>query len=166
MRTIWIWALLISGCAHAEWRAAEHRLCAGETCYQVGALAAGWHVVHQEGGEVGFFNDSAGAIIQSNASCRDDADAAPLSTLTNHLLIGYTDRRVRSQERVELDRREALRTVLDVRLDGVPMVLDLYVLIRNGCIFDLSLAAPPSAYATALGDFQRFVSGFQQGGRS
>ncbi len=59
-----------------------------------------------------------------------------------------------------LDRREALHTHLDAKLDGVPMTLDLYVMKRNGCIFDLSYAAPPDAFARGYGDFQRFVDGF------
>ena len=80
-------------------------------------------------------------MIQGNATCRDDADPAPLGSLTAHLLIGYTDRRTRSTEHVAVDGREALRSVIDARLDGVPVVLDLYVLKRNGCVFDLSLAA-------------------------
>jgi hypothetical protein len=40
------------------------------------------------------------------------------------------------------------------------MTLDLYVLKRNGCIFDLSLAAPPHCHPSAAPSFYRFVDGF------
>jgi hypothetical protein len=154
--------LLAAGCAHSRgrWNAGQWVMCSGADCFFVGALPPRWRVIQQEGAEVGFFDKSVGAAIQGNESCREDADEAPLATLTHHLLVGYTDRRVRTEGLVALDRREALRTVLDARLDGVEVVLDLYVLKKNGCIYDLSLAAPPAGYAAASRDFASFVAGF------
>jgi len=154
-----------AGCAHAprgrvEARSDGDRVCAGDVCYRVGALGGSWRLVHQEGASVGYFSDGVGGVIEANATCRDDADAAPLPALTRQLLIGYTERKIASQLKVPLDRREALRTRVDAKLDGVPMALDLYVMKRNGCIFDLSYAAPPDAFARGAGDFQRFVDGF------
>jgi hypothetical protein len=160
-----VFAVVAAGCAHeprGRWDPLRHELCAGRLCYQLGALAPTWRVVRQQGTQIGFFSDAIGGVIQSNATCRDDAEAVPLSSLTKHLLIGYTDRRLRQEALVPLDGREALHSVLDARLDGVPIVLDLYVLKRNGCIFDLSLASPPGAYALAQADFSRFVAGFAQ----
>ena len=62
-----------------------------------------------------------------------------------------------------LAQREALRTVVEVKLDGVPMVLDLWVLKRDGCLFDLSYAAPATRFAEGAADFGRFVAGFSPG---
>ena len=158
-------AAAVLGCAHAPKGRVEagsdgDRVCAGDVCYRIGALGERWRLVHQEGASVGYFSDDVGGVFEANASCRDDAEASPLSTLTRQLLIGYTERKVASQTTVPLDRREALRTRVDVKLDGVPMTLELYVMKRNGCIFDLSYAAPPDAFARGAGDFQRFVDGF------
>lgn len=156
-------AAVTAGCAHApkgRFDAASQKVCAGDVCYRTGALGADWRLVHQEGAAVGFFNDEVGGVIEANATCRDDADAAPLPTLTRHLLIGYTDRRIDSQKSVPLDGREALRTRGTARLDGVPVTLDLYVLKRNGCIFDLSYVAPPPGATRGEPDFARFVDGF------
>ena len=155
--------LFAAGCAHApkgRFDAAADRVCAGRVCYHVGALGEHWQLVHQEGAAVGFFNDQVGAVIEANASCRDDADAAPLESLTRQLLIGYTDRTVVEQKTLPLAEREALRTRVDARLDGVPMSLELWVLKRNGCIFDLSYAAPPASFARGRDDFDHFVGGF------
>ena len=165
MRTVLVVALaaVVGGCAHAprgRFDAASDRVCAGDVCYRVGALGPGWRLVHQEGASIGFFSDGVGAVVEANATCRDDADAAPLGALTRQLLIGYTDRHIQSQETVPLDQREALRTRVQAKLDGVPMVLDLFVMKRNGCIFDLSYAAPPDGYARGADDFARFVGGF------
>jgi hypothetical protein len=138
----------------------EGSFCLSHDCYQLGRLGPSWQVVQRQEGGIGFFSAEVGGVIESNAVCRKDVEAVPLQSLTDHLLIGYTDRKVRSAETVPLVRREALRTILDVKLDGVPMVLDLYVFKRNGCVFDLSFAAAPAGYERGAVDFQRFVGGF------
>jgi hypothetical protein len=155
--------LLAIGCGgnvHIRTNPESHQLCAGNDCYRFGELP-GWRVVRQKKGEVAFFEDQFGAVAQINATCRQDAEAASLEVLLRHLLIGYTDLRVREREKLTLAEREALHSVQEVRLDGVPVVLDLYVLKRNGCVFDLSLAAPPDRYVRASTDFARFVGGFR-----
>ena len=126
----------------------------------------GWRLIRHKGGEIAFFQEHFDAVAQANATCRDDAEAASLEVLMRHLLIGYTDVQVHQNERVPLDGREALHDVVAARLDGVPVMLDLYVLKRNGCIFDLSLAAPPGRYPSVQRDFEGFVAGFRQEGRS
>jgi hypothetical protein len=158
-------ALVAAGCAHAPHghiveSTSGDRVCAGKVCYRVGALPDGWRLVHQEGASVGYYSDAVGGVIEANATCRDDAEATPLLSLTQQMLIGYTDRKVESQATVPLDAREALRTRVGVKLDGVPMTLDLFVMKRNGCIFDLSYAAPPGAFGRGHAAFQGFVDGF------
>lgn len=152
------------GCAHSlpkgHFDAAADRVCAGHVCYSMGALPPGWRVVHQESAAIGFYNPDVGGVIEANASCRDDAEATPLEALTRLLLIGYTDRDIKAQEKVPLDQREALRTQVDAKLDGVPMSLELLVMKRNGCIFDLSYAAPPDRFTRGAGAFEQFVHGF------
>ena len=151
------------GCAaatHVHTSTERHELCAGDDCYRFGELP-GWRVVRQKKGEVAFFDDEFDAVAQINTTCREDAEAASLEVLLRHLLIGYTDVKARAVEKVPLAEREALHSIVDARLDGVPVVLDLYVLKRNGCVFDLSLAAPPDRYSRASADFARFVGAFR-----
>ncbi len=150
------------GCAgqRSSWNQAKRELCAGASCFQLGALSPSWSVVHHQAGEVGFFNNEVGGVIQTDTVCRDDAEAAPLTALTNRLLIGYSERNDLSSELVQLDRREALHTIIEAKLDGVPVTLDLYVMKRNGCIFDLSFAAPVARFAEGKDEFERFVRGF------
>ena len=143
-----------------HWDAASSTLCRKEVCYRVGALGEDWQPVHKEDAAIGFFNEKVGGVISSSATCRDDADAAPLTSLTEQMFIGYTDRHVERQETVRLDERDALRTRATAKLDGVPVSLDLYVLKRNGCIFDLSYAGPLDRARSGSADFQRFVGGF------
>lgn len=126
----------------------------------MGALPPDWQEVHTEGASVGFYNAHLGAVVEANATCRDDADAAPLAALTRQLLIGYTEREQLRQELVALAGREALRTRVDAKLDGVPVALDLVVLRKSGCIYDLTYAASPARYVEGLAAFDAFVQGF------
>jgi len=135
-------------------------MCQGKHCYRTGTLSSSWQIVHVEQASVSYFNRETGAIIESNATCRDDAEATPLEILTNYLLLGYTERKYRTTEKVPLVNREALHTVVEAKLDGVPMVLDLYVMKRNGCIFDLSFASPPAQFSDGSAAFSQFVQGF------
>jgi hypothetical protein len=166
MKYIVVAMVALASCGHAppkgHWNAGSRQLCVREVCYVVGALPASWRLIHQQSGALGYFNDDASAIVAANVTCAANAEAAPLDALTRQLLVGYTDRQLVSQERVALDRREALRTRLSARLDGVPIELDLFVLKRNGCIFDLSFVAPADSFARRAPDFASFVGGFAQ----
>jgi hypothetical protein len=157
--------LLLAACAHGHWDPTARRVCSRNVCYRMGELP-GWQLLRQKDGEIAFYQTQFDAVAQANATCRDDADATPLEVLMRHLLIGYTEVQVQKKERLPLDGREALHQLVAARLDGVPVVLDLYVIKRNGCIFDLSLAAMPARYADVERDFARFVAGFAQEERS
>jgi hypothetical protein len=155
--------LILCGCAGeppGQWDAARRVMCRGPVCYRLGPLGPDWRLAHVERSAVGFYNERLGAVVSGDATCRDDGDTAPLAALTRQLLIGYTDRQEVSQERLLVDGREALHTVTRARLDGVPVVLDLIVLKRNGCIFDLAYVSPPETWRDGEPDFGRFVAGF------
>ena len=101
MRLFALLLVLSAGCAHqtiGAWNSGTRSLCSGQDCYEVGPLGPGWQVVTQKGGMSGFFHAASGGIIMSNSNCRDDAEAAPLSSLTAHMLVGYTERHERSTE--------------------------------------------------------------------
>jgi hypothetical protein len=163
-------ALCAVGCAHGphvRYDAAAHALCVERReCLQPGRLGGDWTLVRRGETDIGYYSARAGSVIQLNATCRDDAEAAPLTTLTNHLLIGYTDRRILTQEERALVGRAALHTVVEGELDGVAVTLDLYVVKRDGCIFDLSLAGPTARYPAGRGAFADFVGGLRPLGRS
>src|SRR5262245_55945001 len=122
-------AMVVAGCAHKLKGHVEatseggDRVCAGKVCYRVGALGGDWRMVHQEGAAIGFYSEAVGGVVEANATCRDDAEAAPLTTLTRQLLIGYTDRTIAEQRTLPLAGREALRTRVHAKLDGVPVTL-------------------------------------------
>ncbi len=131
-----------------------------EATYRVGELGAGWERLSIGDNDLAWHNASIGAVAQVNATC-DPFQDVPLTALTNHLLIGFTDRDYRSSETVPLDGREALRTHVVAKLDGVPRELLFYVLKKNDCTYDFSLITPAGdGYREAEPMFERLVAGF------
>ncbi len=90
---------------------------------------------------------SASGSTLFDVRCGQRDDDAPLSALTGHLIMGTTEREFETEEVVPFDRREALHTVLRAKLDGVPMQYDIYVMKKDGCVFDLVYVAPPDRFA-------------------
>lgn len=128
-----------------------------DVAYRIGTLDAGFQRVHIEDNDLAFYKPGAGSIAV-NASCRDHEDVPP-SALVNHLLFGTTRRAFLTDEEVTLDGRGARHVVVDAELDGVPVRLDIYVLTRAHCVFDLSYVSGRSAPAQA--EFAAFVRGFR-----
>jgi hypothetical protein len=84
----------------------------------------------------------------------------PLAALTHHLFLEFTEREVESQENLMLDGREALRTSLTAKLDGVQKRFDVFVLKKNGCVYDFMLVARPGPDDEGRKVFADFVEGF------
>jgi hypothetical protein len=59
------------------------------------------------------------------------------------------------------DGREALHTKLKAKWDGVPMVADIYVLSKDGCVYDFIYLATPSGFEAGAPAFESFVRGFR-----
>ena len=135
-----------------------------EASYRVGELGAGWESVRMDQNDLAWHSASLGAIVQVNATCDPSGDV-PLTSLTNHLLIGFTDREMLSSDPVALDGREALRSHVVASLDGVPRELLLYVLKKDECTYDFALIAPTGErYTAAEPVFERFVASFSTEG--
>jgi hypothetical protein len=148
---------LLLACASTGQRT-EQIYARGNVWYQVGALPATWQPFHAKGSEVAFHNRSGGTVAAS-AQC-PSKDDVPLDVLTNHLLFGFEHQVVLGRSELTLDGRQALRTHLRAEFDGVPIELDLIVLKKDGCTYDLQLISAPDQFKARQPDFEAFVRGF------
>jgi hypothetical protein len=48
---------------------------------------------------------------------------------------------------------------MSAKLDGVARQFDIYVLKKDGCVYDFVLVAEPEHAAAAMGAFEPFVQG-------
>jgi hypothetical protein len=131
-----------------------------EFAFRVPAAPASWQRLQAEGVSLAFRDEASGATIAISGRCGKDADDVPLASLTQHLFLQFTEREVLSQEVVPFDRREAMHTVLAAKLDGVPRKFDIWVLKKDGCVYDMDFIGDPARFDGAVGEFRKFVSGF------
>jgi hypothetical protein len=130
----------------------------GAVAYRVGPLPAAWERVSV--GRLNLvFRHREGGTLAVNATCPHREDA-PLHVLTNHLLFGIEAQREKSRTPITLDGRAGLRTRLTGELDGVPIEMELVVLKKDGCAYDLQLVTSPQRFAARQPDFDGFLRGF------
>lgn len=126
--------------------------------FGVGEVPSSWRRVDVDDAAVAF-RDDRGSSVLVDGRCNVHSDDIPLVALTNQLLLGTTDRDYVKEETIPLDKREARHTVLRAKLDGVERVWDLYVMKKNGCVYDAVLVAPPDHFDETSATFDHFAMG-------
>lgn len=131
-----------------------------EVVFRVGSIPEQWHRIDAGETVLAFRDDRTPASIAVTGRCGKDGDDVPLESLTHHLFLEFTERRIESQTRINLDGREALHTDLLAKLDGVEKRFTIFVLKKNGCVYDFMHIAPPGAPTESRQRFVTFVEGF------
>jgi hypothetical protein len=126
--------------------------------YRLGPLDPGWQRVEVGSNDLAFHRPNMGTI-SVNSTCTDYEDV-PVAALVNHLLFDTSKRRFLTEEDVTLDGRGARHVIVQVELDGVPLEIELFVVKRDGCVFDLSHVRSRTAPKAAQADFLRVVQRF------
>jgi hypothetical protein len=128
--------------------------------FRVGDVPPTWSRLSERGATLAFRDEQGGASVLLNARCKNADDDVPLAALTRQLFMTFTEREAALQNTVPLDGREAMHTVLKARLDGVPKIFDVYVLKKDGCVYDFALISAPDTFDANRSAFERFVTGF------
>jgi hypothetical protein len=150
--------LLLGACATQRFDG--HVFQNGELHFRVGPVPASWRQIDADYALVAFRDDQTSSTIALNGRCGIDGDDVPLSALTQHLFLEFTDRAAQSQKPVTLAGREALRTEITASLDGVRKRYLVYVLKKDGCVYDFMHIAAADSAPDGRADFERFVQGF------
>lgn len=130
----------------------------GTVRYRVGPLAPQFERVEVGDNDLAWHDRGLGTI-SVNSTCSDYEDV-PASALLNQLLFGTTARNFRVEEVATLDGRAARHAIVDVEMDGVPVTLNVYLLQKDGCVYDLTSVAARSEAERARPVFEAFVRGF------
>ncbi len=141
--------LLLGACASAP-----------RASFRTGAssLPPAWVGVGMRGTAVALHHTDGGAIAAS-ISCDAVDEDAPLDVLLNHLLLQIEKPVERARTAFVIDGRAALRVQLGVRLDGVPVELELVLFKKDGCVIDAQLAVDAQKFPARRADFELFLSG-------
>lgn len=119
-----------------------------------------WQSIDVSHAALAFRDVTADATIAVNGRCGKDAPDVPLASLTQHLFLQFTERDILTQEVVPFDQREAMHTVMLAKLDGVPKKFDVWVLKKDGCVYDMLFISAPDRFEAGVEAFRRFTSGF------
>ena len=149
-----------AGCGHAQ-TFDEGIFRKDGVAVRVGPVPPGWRRIGVDGADLAFRDDERSGSALFNVRCGQRDDDAPLTVLTNHLVMGTTEREFDAQDTVPFDGREALHSLLRAKLDGVPMQYDIYVMKKDGCLYDLVYVAPPARFSAGAADFERFATGLR-----
>jgi hypothetical protein len=147
--------MLASACASSQFDGQVYRN--GEMAFRVGSVPSTWRRIDAENTLLAFRDDRTEATVALNGRCGKDGDDVPLESLTHHLFLQFTDREIVEQKLLSLDGRDALRTELVAELDGVPKHFTVFVLKKDGCVYDFLFISRDGGDSD---DFERFVRGF------
>jgi hypothetical protein len=147
-----------AGCASSSFDG--HVYQSGALRFRVGQIPANWRTIDVDDALLAFRDDPGNATVAVNGRCGVDGDDVPLTSLTQHLFLQFTDRELETQKPLSLDGREALRTEIIAALDGVKKHYVVYVLKKDGCVYDFMYIAPAERERASLAVFDGFVQGF------
>lgn len=152
---------------------------AGAVSFGIGLPGEGWkpYPEKESGVQVAWLSKKSSSVIQVRSQCAEHGDSS-LEMFTAHigadfenwqvreLDTGKKDRRGRPittlvQKNFRLAGRTAMRSTVDAELDGVPISLEVVVLKKDGCLFDLTLISPPASLKAEVPAFERVVKGFR-----
>ena len=128
--------------------------------FRIAPPPQGWERVDVSHASLAYRDAADGGTVVINGRCGVDGEDVPLEALTQHLFMRFTERQILEQQTFAFDKREALRTVLSAKLDGVPMKFDVWVLKKDGCVYDLGYMAAPQRFERGAAEFERFARGF------
>jgi hypothetical protein len=150
----------VSGCAvSASFEAGVFR--DRQVAFRLPTTPSEWRPIHVSDADIAFRDDPHEASVLINARCIPEDGDAPLSSLTGHLIMGTTERQFSTEETIPFDSREARHTVVRAKLDGVLMAYDIFVMKKNGCVYDLVYVGDPERMQAGIPAFEQFARGFR-----
>ncbi|MET0390932.1 MAG: hypothetical protein ABW321_33470 [Polyangiales bacterium] len=130
----------------------------GRVRYRVGGQTQAFERVEVGDNDLAW-HDARYGTISVNATCKTFEDV-PARAMLNQLLIGTSERHFRTEETVTLDGRGAEHAIVDLELDGVPVTVDVYLLLKDGCVYDLTHVAGRELAEQGRPLFESFVRDF------
>jgi hypothetical protein len=127
--------------------------------YKLGEPGKGWHEMRLEQANGAWHDDALDASILVNSHCAGVADS-PLEGLTSDLMMGMTDRNIESQKTIPFSGRDAMETVATAKLDGVERKLEMFVLKKDGCVYDIVLDSDSAHFDAAQAGYSKVRDGF------
>lgn len=128
--------------------------------YYIGMLPDGWRDLKTGARAASWYNPERRAAISTDVLCENSMGDKPLESIAGDIAASIDDRRVTGTRDFMLDGRGALRESVVGTVDGVPMNMEIVVLKKNNCSFNMAAIVPPEELSAVMPDFETFVGGF------
>lgn len=119
---------------------------------------AGWKVLDRGASDRAYLLPSKN-VATVTSSCKRDA-TVPLELLTKHLLIGARHINYVEQKRISVDGVEGLFSRVRATYEGNKSFLVLFVIPKDGCVFDFTLISNKVVPDGDIDSFLNFVKTF------
>ena len=120
----------------------------------------GWKPAKEKGAQVLWVHESMPALIHLRAQCEMHGDSS-LESFTDHLRIDFREWKLLSQEPTTVAGRDAMHSIILASIDGgVETQMELIVVKKNGCLFDLQYIAAPEDFERGRAAYQQVVADF------
>jgi len=133
----------------------------GPISFRVNPVPNEWRAISVSHATLAFRDEKNQSTVVLNARCGHLDEDTPLKSLQAHLLIGTTEREIVSETIMPMDAREALHSKVYAKLDGVPRAFDIYILKKDGCVYDFLRIGAHGANETPTTDFDEWVATFR-----
>ena len=101
----------------------------------------------------------------ADATCDGREAGRTPELLARHLTFGIGHRDTLESAQIEVDGKQAVRTVVRGTVDGAEVTVEAVVLKGERCVYDFVYVAPAEAFEAGRGDFQALVESFARGVR-
>jgi hypothetical protein len=129
--------------------------------FRVGELGSEWKLVETGIKAATWQHRITGATLSASASCPWNQEEAPLFILAQQAQASINQRTLLEQKSRTIDGREALYQRSRGKVDGVDLVLEIMVVKKNGCGYELTGIQSGISGAKPSVDFKRFFEGFR-----
>ncbi len=105
-------------------------------------------------------NSKNGNNISYLTQCGDKADPE-LESIRHELALGLAEYRITGSQRFPYNSREALRSYIIGKVDGIETHMDVVIFKKNGCIYTLTLVGVANRLEGDTAAFNQFINGFK-----
>lgn len=127
--------------------------------FRIADVPAGWSRLDVTDAALAYDTGSGYALV--NARCDKDGEDVSLRALTQHLFLRFTERVTLTETLTPFDEREALHSEVLAKLDGVPQRFSVWVMKKDGCVYDLLFFSPRTEDVAKAAEFDRWALGFK-----
>lgn len=131
--------------------------------YYVGKLPEGWDTLNTGVKSASWYNPDYLSTISTEVLCEMSVGDSPLAIVADNVAAAIEKRVVTDSQQIWLDGRGALREKVTGSVDGVPIVMDLVVIKKDNCAFDMVAIMPPGEVFNVTPIFEEFFNDFRYG---